>query len=280
MPHIRFNSPRLSLRRVLAQALVASLIPIGTAFAQAPQVRVTRDELSITSSRGANGTLLMVAPRGTVLEVVHTNGDRFQHRDDNVYWVLVPPDTWGTQRLGWIAGDDVELLPSVARATRAPSEDPRIAELQRALQQARDDLAKAKALPLPSAPITATNVGPVAKAAPEFSEVVLHFDFAKSELTAETQAKLRAAAEMLKANAQSMSFALEGHADWVGSEGFNEKLGLARAEAVKRFLAEQQIPAEKLSVVSHGETMPAASNATPDGRAQNRRVVVKVDSGS
>jgi outer membrane protein OmpA-like peptidoglycan-associated protein len=74
-----------------------------------------------------------------------------------------------------------------------------------------------------------------------------------------------------------VSFALEGHADWVGSEGFNEKLGLARAETVKRHLADQhKIPVDQISVVSYGESRPATTNATSEGRAQNRRVVVAV----
>ena len=57
----------------------------------------------------------------------------------------------------------------------------------------------------------------------------------------------------------------------------NEKLGLERAEAVKRYLYEQhQIPLHKINVISYGEDKPVAPNKTRDGRAQNRRVVVKV----
>jgi len=71
--------------------------------------------------------------------------------------------------------------------------------------------------------------------------------------------------------------ALEGYADWVGTEPFNERLGLARAETVRRYLAEHlQIPAERISVVSYGEASPVAPNTTREGRAQNRRVVIKV----
>jgi outer membrane protein OmpA-like peptidoglycan-associated protein len=82
---------------------------------------------------------------------------------------------------------------------------------------------------------------------------------------------------MLKSDLRGLSFLLEGHADWVGTEAFNERLGLARAEAVKRYLTDHhQIPAERISVISFGEGQPAASNTTRSGRAQNRRVVVKV----
>jgi outer membrane protein OmpA-like peptidoglycan-associated protein len=73
-----------------------------------------------------------------------------------------------------------------------------------------------------------------------------------------------------------LSVALEGHADWVGSEAFNERLGLDRAESVRQYLAEQfRIPADQIRVVSFGESSPAAPNTTREGRAQNRRVVIK-----
>jgi len=58
---------------------------------------------------------------------------------------------------------------------------------------------------------------------------------------------------------------------------FNENLGLERAEAVKRYLYEQhQIPLHKMNVISYGEEKPIAPNTNREGRAQNRRVVVKV----
>jgi outer membrane protein OmpA-like peptidoglycan-associated protein len=76
---------------------------------------------------------------------------------------------------------------------------------------------------------------------------------------------------------QAVSFVLEGHADSTGTEPYNERLGLARAEAVRTYLTGQhRVPAGKVSVVSFGEGQPAASNSTRDGRAENRRVVVKV----
>ena len=58
---------------------------------------------------------------------------------------------------------------------------------------------------------------------------------------------------------------------------YNEKLGLERAEAVKRYLYEQhQIPLHKMNVISYGEDKPVAPNKDRAGRAQNRRVVIKV----
>jgi outer membrane protein OmpA-like peptidoglycan-associated protein len=107
------------------------------------------------------------------------------------------------------------------------------------------------------------------------SDVVLNFQFGRSELTDEAKRKLASAIVTPKPNAR-LSVALEGHADWTGPEAYNEQLGLDRAESVRRYLAEQlRIPAGQINVVSYGENSPAAPNTTREGRAQNRRVVVK-----
>ena len=81
----------------------------------------------------------------------------------------------------------------------------------------------------------------------------------------------------LKADPKGAYFEIEGHTDNVGDKEINEKLGLERAEAVKRYLYEQhQIPLHKMNVISYGEEKPVAPNKTKDGRAQNRRVVIRV----
>jgi len=57
----------------------------------------------------------------------------------------------------------------------------------------------------------------------------------------------------------------------------NEKVGFDRAEAVKRYLFEQhQIPLHRMNVISYGKEKPVASNKTREGRAMNRRVVIRV----
>ena len=81
----------------------------------------------------------------------------------------------------------------------------------------------------------------------------------------------------LKSQKSAVFVEIEGHTDNVGDLKYNETLGLNRAEAVKRYLYEQhQIPLHKMNVISYGESKPAAPNKTRDGRAQNRRVVIKV----
>ena len=113
-------------------------------------------------------------------------------------------------------------------------------------------------------------------------EVVLsedqgNFKFAKTELPAEAKAKLDEMIARIKADPKAAWFEIEGHTDNVGANVINERLGLERAEAVKRYLYEQhQIPLHKMNVISYGEDKPVAPNKTRDGRAQNRRVVIKV----
>ena len=113
-------------------------------------------------------------------------------------------------------------------------------------------------------------------------EVVLsedqgNFRFGSTELPSEAKARLDQMISDLKADPKGAYFEIEGHTDNVGDTLINQKIGLERAEAVKRYLYEQhQIPLHKINVISYGEEKPVAPNRTRDGRAQNRRVVVKV----
>jgi len=113
-------------------------------------------------------------------------------------------------------------------------------------------------------------------------EVVLsedegNFKFAKTTLPDEAKAKLDQMIMALKADPKGAYFEIEGHTDNVGDKKINERIGLERAETVKRYLYEQhQIPLHKMNVISYGEDRPIAENKTKDGRAQNRRVVIKV----
>lgn len=72
-------------------------------------------------------------------------------------------------------------------------------------------------------------------------------------------------------------FEIEGHTDAAGELGYNEKLGYDRAMAVRAYLHDQHnIALSRIEVISYGETKPVADNKTRAGRAQNRRVVIKV----
>jgi peptidoglycan-associated lipoprotein len=103
------------------------------------------------------------------------------------------------------------------------------------------------------------------------------FKFGKVDLPDEAKAKLDEMVTKLKANPNGAFFEIEGHTDNIGGKAINEKVGMERAEAVKRYLFEQhQIPLHKMNVISYGSEKPAASNKTKEGRAQNRRVVIRV----
>jgi outer membrane protein OmpA-like peptidoglycan-associated protein len=81
----------------------------------------------------------------------------------------------------------------------------------------------------------------------------------------------------VKADPQGAYFEIEGYTDSTGSPEVNKKLGLARADAVRDYLYKQhQVPLHRMSAISYGEDNPVSSNKTRDGRAQNRRVVIKV----
>ncbi len=113
-------------------------------------------------------------------------------------------------------------------------------------------------------------------------EVVLsddqgNFAFGQAELPDDARSRLDALISDMTADPQAAWFEIEGHTDNVGSADLNTRLGLERAEAVKRYLYEQhRIPLHKINVISYGSEKPVAPNNTRDGRAQNRRVVIKV----
>jgi len=113
-------------------------------------------------------------------------------------------------------------------------------------------------------------------------EVVLsedqgNFKFGKTTLPDEAKQKIDEMVAQLKQDPKNVYLEIEGHTDGVGDKAVNEKIGLARAEAVKRYLYEQyQIPLHKMNVISYGKDKPIAPNKTKAGRAQNRRVVIKV----
>jgi peptidoglycan-associated lipoprotein len=113
-------------------------------------------------------------------------------------------------------------------------------------------------------------------------EVVLsedqgNFKFGKTVLPDEAKTKIDEMVSQLKQDPKNIYLEIEGHTDNVGAAKTNEQIGLARAEAVKKYLYEQyQIPLHKMNVISYGKDKPVAPNKTKAGRAQNRRVVIKV----
>ncbi len=105
----------------------------------------------------------------------------------------------------------------------------------------------------------------------------VNFAFNASELAPDAQMLVDELAEKVKADNRGLWIEIEGHTDATGEANYNKELGLARAEAVRDYLYQAHgIPLHRVAVYSFGEEQPVADNSSREGRARNRRVVVKV----
>lgn len=103
----------------------------------------------------------------------------------------------------------------------------------------------------------------------------VYFDTGKSTFKKETIEKLDAAAAII-ANYSSAKFSIDGHTDSVGSDARNLELSESRANAVKDYLVSKGVPSINLEAKGYGENNPIATNMNKAGRAENRRVEVKL----
>jgi peptidoglycan-associated lipoprotein len=103
------------------------------------------------------------------------------------------------------------------------------------------------------------------------------FGFDTSDLSPEGQAAIDEFAAKIKQDNKNVYVEIQGHTDNVGSDKYNEELGLLRAESVRRYLNQKQnFPLHRINVISYGESSPVADNKTREGRSQNRRVALVV----
>ena len=112
-------------------------------------------------------------------------------------------------------------------------------------------------------------------------EVVLSDDSVKfplnrHELSPEAQQRLAELVQRLKSDNHNVYLEIQGYTDSTGTPEYNEKLGEARAESVRRFLNEQGVALNRMGTISYGQDHPVAPNETREGRAQNRRVAIVV----
>jgi OOP family OmpA-OmpF porin len=146
-----------------------------------------------------------------------------------------------------------------------------------------DLLPKPKPAPAP-APSVAPPPPPAPRPAPPapapvsqkvtFSAQTL-FDFDKSVVKPEGRAALDGLVNQIKGITLEVVIAV-GHTDWVGSDAYNQRLSVRRAEAVKAYMVSKGVPANRIYTEGKGEKQPIADNKTNDGRAKNRRVEVEV----
>ena len=103
------------------------------------------------------------------------------------------------------------------------------------------------------------------------------FSFDGDKVPEGAQAILDELAAKVKGLDKAVYLEIEGHTDNIGSDDYNQHLAALRAEAVRNYLAEKAgIPLHAMNIISFGETKPVAANTTSEGRAKNRRVVVRV----
>ena len=177
----------------------------------------------------------------------------------------------GTNELCWrnanwtpataAAGCDGAIRPAAAPAP-APAAAP---AAPRAAAPAPAPAAAPRPAPAPQPP-AATKVTYAADA---------FFDFDKSVLKPEGKAKLDDLTSKVKGINLEVIIAV-GHTDSVGSDAYNQKLSVARAESVKAYLVSKGIEKNRVYTEGKGEKQPVADNKTAEGRAKNRRVEIEV----
>ena len=137
----------------------------------------------------------------------------------------------------------------------------------------------AEPAPAPAPGTAAPAPTPVAPVAPTVQKVTYaadaFFDFDKSVLKPEGKAKLDDLSSKVK-NINLEVIIAVGHTDSVGSDAYNQKLSVRRAEAVKAYLVSKGIDKSRVYTEGKGEKQPVADNKTAAGRAKNRRVEIEV----
>ena len=137
----------------------------------------------------------------------------------------------------------------------------------------------AKPTPPPPPPPAKPAAKPAAKPKPVAEKVTLAadvlFDFDKSILKTEGKNKLDDLATKVKAINLEVVIAI-GHTDSIGSDAYNQKLSVRRAESVKAYLVSKGVEPNRIYTEGKGEKQPVASNKTKDGRQKNRRVEIEV----
>jgi outer membrane protein OmpA-like peptidoglycan-associated protein len=135
---------------------------------------------------------------------------------------------------------------------------------------------------LPPPPAPPPPPPPVAQAAPPpvmKQKIVLrgvNFDFNKSDIRPDAAPILDQAAATLKEYGD-VTVVVNGYTDSIGTDAYNERLSLRRAESVRAYLERRGVAAGRMTVKGFGKSDPVASNATAEGRAQNRRVELIVN---
>ncbi|PQJ80450.1 OmpA family protein [Polaribacter porphyrae] len=104
----------------------------------------------------------------------------------------------------------------------------------------------------------------------------INFNLDSAVITSDAASKLDKIYNLIS-SVDNVTFVIEGHADSLGNDTYNKYLSKRRAESAKKYLVKKGMDASKLETKGYGEDNPIADNDTEEGRAQNRRVVIKLN---
>jgi len=100
----------------------------------------------------------------------------------------------------------------------------------------------------------------------------IEFEFGSDKLTQGSYRALDEIADNLKSNKSTVRLNVAGYTDYIGTNEFNQRLSVKRANAVKRYLLSKNVPSSSVTIIGYGEKNPIAPNNTSEGRQLNRRV--------
>jgi OmpA-OmpF porin, OOP family len=135
------------------------------------------------------------------------------------------------------------------------------------------------AKPAAPAPVTPSAAAPVPTPTPVQNKITLAadvlFDFDKYALRPEGKAKLDEVISQMKGLNLEVVIAI-GHTDSIGTDAYNQRLSVRRAESVKSYFISKGVDANRIYTEGKGEKQPVADNKSRDGRQKNRRVEIEV----
>jgi len=230
-----------------------------TAAAQVPpNVRVVGGPTPIVQWLNAKSDVLITAAPGTMLEVLDKERDW--------YWVIIPPDAYGVQRVGWIPSGRVEIVERPRRPTASPT--------------GRGETGAA--ISSTTATAAATGAGP---GDPSSTRVTLqsgnkehgfeevHFDLNRYSLKLDQVEILDRAVTVFKED-PTLRVNIEGYTCNLGTTSYNLRLGEHRANTVRDYLLSKGVSPDRLRTASFGEKNPKYDNSREETRRLNRRVAL------
>jgi len=229
---------------VVAMASVLWLAACASTPVTAPVPTAARD--------GANRTSAGLAPVVVARSERFAEGTRHFINEASPQWVLTLERAGSVETAYWSEREEVDRRRHEVKLRAAPM---------------------VAIAPVAVVPTPATGSRPVA---PAVESLAVHFGFDQSTVSSAERSRIKAFVERLlppgaTAAASAHAWRVVGHTDSIGSDLYNDLLSARRAEAVRRELQRLNVPAERIRVVGRGAAEPAASNATENGRARNRR---------